>query len=87
MLKFDKLGPYRIGKRLGVGGMGEVYEAVHAETNEPAAIKILSPALARTEDFRDRFSAEIDSLRLLNNAHIVKLYGFGEQDGVLYYAM
>jgi serine/threonine-protein kinase len=87
MLKFETLGPYRIGKRIGVGGMGEVYEAVHVETGQPAAIKLLSPALASTEDFRDRFAAEIDSLRILNHAHIVKLFGFGEQEGLLYYAM
>lgn len=87
MLKLETLGPYRIGKRIGVGGMGEVYEAIHVENGQPAAIKLLSPALARTEDFRDRFSAEIDSLRILNHAHIVKLFGFGEQEGMLYYAM
>ena len=87
MLKFETLGPYRIGKRIGVGGMGEVYEAIHVDTDQAAAIKLLSPALAGTEDFRDRFAAEIDSLRILNHAHIVKLFGFGEQEGMLYYAM
>lgn len=87
MLKFETLGPYRIGKRIGVGGMGEVYEAIHVDTDQSAAIKLLSPALAGTEDFRDRFAAEIDSLRILNHAHIVKLFGFGEQEGMLYYAM
>jgi serine/threonine protein kinase len=83
----ERLGPYRIVRTLGRGGMGTVYEGVNLETNEPAAIKILSVALAREADFRHRFEGEIEALRLLRHPNIVRLFGFGEQDEVLYYAM
>jgi len=86
-MEFDQLGPYRIVRRLGRGGMGVVYEGVHLETGEPAAVKLLSATLARVEDFRDRFAAEIETLRKLNHPNIVRLFGFGEQDGRLFYAM
>lgn len=83
----ERLGPYRIQRTLGHGGMGTVYGGVNLETNEPAAIKILSAALAHELDFRQRFEAEIETLRMLRHPNIVRLFGFGEQDGVLYYAM
>ncbi len=86
-MKFEQLGPYRIGRPLGRGGMGTVYEAVNLETAEPAAIKLLSPSLAGVGGFRDRFAAEIAALRKLRHPNIVRLFGFGEQDGRLYYAM
>jgi len=86
-MKIDRLGPYRIVRELGRGGMGTVYQGVSLETGEPAAIKLLSAALSREEDFRSRFEAEIETLRKLNHPNIVRLFGFGEQDALLFYAM
>ncbi|MEX0937484.1 MAG: serine/threonine-protein kinase [Pirellulales bacterium] len=86
-LRFEQLGPYRIGKVLGRGGMGTVYEGTDAETGQRAAIKVLTPQLAVAEGFRERFEAEIDSLKKLRHPHIVRLYGYGEQEGYLFYAM
>lgn len=83
----ERLGPYRIVRTLGHGGMGTVYEGVNLEANEPAAIKILSETLAREPDFRQRFEGEIEALRLLRHPNIVRLFGFGEQGETLYYAM
>ena len=81
------LGPYELGEPLGKGGMGTVYRATHRDTGEPAAVKALAPNLAGMEGFRDRFEAEIESLKLLKHPGIVRLLGYGEQDGVLFYAM
>ncbi len=67
--------------------MGTVYEAIEDETGMPAAIKVLAPTLAAIENFRDRFGAEIESLKKLRHPHIVQLYGYGEQDGRLFYVM
>lgn len=67
--------------------MGAVYEGVHVETDEPAAIKVLSAALAEEPDFRQRFEAEIETLKRLYHPNIVQLFGFGEQEGHLFYAM
>ncbi len=83
----ERLGPYRIGKPLGKGGMGTVYEAVNEETGERVAVKTLAPELAMAEGFRERFEAEIESLRTLRHPNIVRLYGYGEEDGVLFYSM
>lgn len=67
--------------------MGTVYAAVNEQDQQPAAVKVLAAALSRDDGFRERFEAEVESLRKLRHPHIVRLYGFGEQDGVLFYAM
>ena len=54
-MQFERLGPYKIGKRLGRGGMGAVFEGVNVDTGESAAIKVLNPHLADDEGFRERF--------------------------------
>ena len=46
-----------------------------------------SRPLAREEGFRSRFEAEIETLRKLRHPNIVRLFGFGEQEGELFYAM
>lgn len=64
--------------------MGAVYRARHEETGQTVAVKTL---LTPLESERERFEAEISTLKLLRHENIVKLYGFGQEDGVLYYAM
>jgi len=90
-MQIEKLGPYRIGKKIGKGGMGAVYEAidegVSAQSGLRVAVKALSPQLAMAEGFRERFEAEIDSLKKLQHEGIVRMYGYGEQDGILFYSM
>lgn len=67
--------------------MGTVYAAIHIETGEAAAVKVLSPALAQEEGFRERFESEIESLKKLHHPNIVRLFGYGEQDGHHFYGM
>jgi serine/threonine-protein kinase len=86
-MQFEQLGPYRLGKKLGQGGMGAVYAGVDGESGDAAAIKVLSPRLAVDDGFRVRFEAEIESLKKLKHPNIVRLYGYGEQAGTLFYAM
>ena len=87
MIQLERLGPYKIGRKLGKGGMGTVYSAVNVETGEAAAVKVLAPVLAQEEGFRERFEAEIESLKKLHHPNIVQLYGYGEQDGHHFYGM
>ena len=86
-MKLEQLGPYRIIRRVGRGGMGTVYEGVNVETGEPAAVKVLSTSFGQDEDFRQRFEGEVETLRKLNHPNIVRLFGFGEEDEHLFYAM
>ncbi len=83
----DHLGPYRLVRRLGRGGMGTVFEGVNTETGQPVAIKVLNPHLAEEEGFRERFEIEIEVLKKLKHPNIVRLYAWGEQDSRLFYAM
>ncbi len=81
------LGPYRIERKLGEGGMDEVYLGTDENQHRQVAIKLLPREMASRPGFRLRFEGEIESLRKLEHPHIVKLFGFGEQQGQLFYAM
>jgi len=81
------VGPYRLNRVLGRGGMGTVYAAVHEETGEVAAVKLLSPASAADSHFRERFLSEVEALKMLRHPHIVEMFAYGDHDGQLYYAM
>ena len=85
MLK--QLGPYLIDEQIGKGGMGFVYSARHEETNEEVAVKTLLNAFADDDNFRDRFQQEIETLQQLQHVGIVRIIGYGQEDGVLFYAM
>ncbi|MDO5580731.1 MAG: protein kinase [Planctomycetia bacterium] len=82
----EKLGPFRIVRVIGRGGMGAVYEAVHEETKETVALKVLT-AQEEDNELRVRFESEIGTLKRLRHPNIVRLYGFGQEEGLLYYAM
>ncbi len=86
-MELEWLGPYQLVRKLGRGGMGVVYEGVDVETGQRAALKVLSAALSEDEDFRSRFETEIETLRRLKHPNIVRLFGFGQQEGLLFYAM
>ncbi len=86
-MAIEQLGPYRIERLLGRGGMGAVYAGVHQETGERAAIKVLAESLAFDPRFRDRFLGEVDALKRLRHKNIVSLLGFGEEDGTPYFVM
>lgn len=82
----DRLGPYRIVRRLGAGGMGTVHEAVEEVLGRSVAVKVIAPALAGDPGFRDRFTAEARALAALDSPHVVQVHAYGEVDGVLYLA-
>ncbi len=86
-MDMQSIGPYQVVRRLGRGGMGTVYEGVDPQSGQHVAIKVLAAPLAREEGFRERFDAEIDTLRKLRHPGIVQLLGFGEQDEHVFYAM
>lgn len=81
------LGPYRLGELLGKGGMGAVYEAAHAKSGDRVAVKLISLHLSDEMRFRQRFEAEVETLKLLRHKNIVQLIGYGEEAGQLFYSM
>jgi serine/threonine-protein kinase len=81
------IGPYRIDRKIGSGGMGTVYLATHEETGQVAAVKVLPASLSREDGFVARFQREIEALRKLKNPHVVELYDDGVDRETYYYAM
>ncbi|MGI9448370.1 MAG: serine/threonine-protein kinase [Pirellulales bacterium] len=83
----QQLGPYVLIKRLGRGGMGAVYEARHQDTGEYVAVKVLASHLADDLGLKERFDAEIQTLKPLRCPGIVQLIAYGEDEGQPYFAM
>ena len=71
----------------GQGGMGMIYKALQRQLNRPAALKILSPELARDPAFADRFSREAQALARLNHPNIVGVFDFGRAGCYYYFLM
>jgi eukaryotic-like serine/threonine-protein kinase len=66
-------GKYRIVRRIGVGGMGSVYEAKHAGLGTPVAIKVLLPQLAQVPTVADRFRREAQVSATLRSPHVIQV--------------
>lgn len=76
----EKIGPYRVYERLGVGGMGEVYKAYDDRLDRWVAIKRIRPDREDAEDTRERFKREARATARLNHPSIVHLYGIFQED-------
>jgi len=70
-------GRYRLLRRLGEGGHGIVYEALHEEMQRPVALKVLAPALSADEAALQRFRREARAVARLKHPHVVVAYDFG----------
>lgn len=86
-MALSQLGPYKIDKTLGRGGMGTVYKGVDEATGRIVAVKVLNAGLAEDSNFRIRFEAEVETLKKLTHPNIVQLLAWGEDDGSLFYSM
>jgi hypothetical protein len=81
-------GKYRVGKALGGGAMGIVFEAYHLRLQKAVAIKVLRPELAAVDDVRDRFEAEARAAAASGHPNIVSVTDLGQTpDGALYFVM
>jgi eukaryotic-like serine/threonine-protein kinase len=80
-------GPYRIGERIGAGGMGEVYRASDSRLGRDVALKLLPAGMTGDPERRARFLQEAQSASRLNHPNIVTVYDIGESDGRVYIAM
>jgi eukaryotic-like serine/threonine-protein kinase len=82
-----QLGQYEISEVLGVGGMGEVYQARDSRLGRTVAIKVLIPALASDPDRLVRFEREAKTLASLNHQNVAQIYGLDEHEGVAFLVM
>src|SRR5208282_6521847 len=85
--KIDRLGPFRVVKLLGAGGMGAVYQAVDTQLARPVALKVLHPSLVGSKRARERFLREARATAALEHDHVVPIYQIGADKGIPYLAM
>ncbi len=78
---------YTIVRRLGSGGMGQVYLAEHPRLPRHDALKILPSELTANDEFRQRFNREADLAASLYHEHIVGIHDRGEYEGQLWISM
>jgi len=83
----DAIKGYRIEKRLGAGGMGDVYRAQQISLDRPVALKILPAHLAEDEEFIERFVVEARAAGKLSHQNIVAAVDIGESNGRYFFAM
>ncbi|MBN1967395.1 MAG: serine/threonine protein kinase, partial [Anaerolineae bacterium] len=81
------IGPYTLREKIGAGGMATVYRATDPTTRRDVAIKVMSGAMAAQESLRRRFEREANTLLQLQHPHILPVYDFGEDNGILYIVM
>jgi serine/threonine-protein kinase len=81
------IGKYQILGLVGEGAMGAVYRALDPVLQRPVAIKVMSDAVAREQELRERFLREAQAAGSLQHPNVVTIYDFGEVDGHLYIAM
>src|SRR5262245_18508174 len=83
-----ELGAYTLKKKLGEGGMGEVWLAEHRLLKRPCAIKFIRADLAAEPAIAARFEREVRAVTTLTHFNTVRIYDYGRSDdGSFYYAM
>jgi serine/threonine protein kinase len=80
-------GRYKVEKRLGEGGMGTVYQALHMVLEKPVALKVLHPELARKKELVERFLQEAKAASRIRHENVIDISDFGVADGHVYFAM
>jgi serine/threonine-protein kinase len=83
-----RLGQYHLKKRIGSGGMGEVYLAEHLLLKRPCAIKLIRADKAGQSRALARFEQEVKATAKLTHWNTVEIYDYGRAaDGTFYYVM
>ncbi len=79
---------YHVVKKLGEGGMGQVYLAEHVKMGRRSAIKVMNPSMAHDPDAVARFNREASNASRITHPNVCAVYDFGETpDGLIYLAM
>ncbi len=83
----ERLGDFRLVRRLGGGGMGVLYEAVQESLGRVVALKLIRPEHLYFDRSRERFRRETDAVARLAHPGIVTIHTVGEAQGTPYFAM
>ncbi len=83
----QSLGQYRIEALRGQGGMARVYRGYDTRARRPVAIKVIDFPFQNNPDYLSRFQREAEAISKLKHPNIVKLYHYGQSDGLFYIAM
>ena len=84
----EQIGQYALKRKLGEGGMGEVWLAEHALLKRPCAVKFIRPDLAAHPATAARFAREVQAVTGLTHPNTVRVYDYGRaEDGSFYYVM
>ncbi len=79
---------YHVIKKLGEGGMGQVYLAEHVKMGRRSAIKVMSPTMIHDPDAIARFNREASNASRITHPNVCAVYDFGETpEGLIYLAM
>jgi serine/threonine protein kinase len=81
------LAGYRLERRLGGGGMGEVYKATQVSLGRIVAVKVLSDKFASDRSFVKRFIAEARAAGKLSHTNVVQVYDVGDEEGRYFISM
>src|SRR3954468_20886190 len=81
------LGSFRVTQLIGEGGMGQVYLAEHALIGRKAAVKVLSAAVAESEEAASRFFTEARAVSAIRHPNIVDVTDFGTFEDQPYIVM
>jgi eukaryotic-like serine/threonine-protein kinase len=83
-----KLGQYRLTRRIGAGGMGEVYLAEHQLLKRPCVIKLIRPEKTGDRKVLARFQREVRATAKLSHSNTIEIFDYGVgDDGTFYYVM
>jgi serine/threonine-protein kinase len=83
-----ELGSYTLKKKLGEGGMGEVWLAEHRLLKRPCAMKFIRPELAANPDTARRFEREVRAVTTLTHFNTIRIFDYGSnEDGGFFYVM
>jgi serine/threonine protein kinase len=84
----ERIGQYALKRKLGAGGMGEVWLAEHGLLKRPCAVKFVRPELAAHPAASGRFAREVQAVTGLTHPNTVRVYDYGRaEDGSFYYVM